>query len=116
MNERTEKLLRELAEKLGTTAEHLWSVLIREAGIEAVTGIVLLIGTALSLVVFLWLTRLAWIKASDSSEDVWIFPAIVLSTGSLIFAIALAVQVSEVGLIVSGFCNPEYWAFKQIIH
>ena len=29
MNDKTEQLVRELAEKLGTTVEHLWGVLVQ---------------------------------------------------------------------------------------
>ena len=35
MNEATAKLIEELAAKLGTTAEHLWGVLVRQAPISA---------------------------------------------------------------------------------
>lgn len=43
MNEQTEKLLREIAAKIGTTGEHLWGVLIQQAYIrawECVAGII----------------------------------------------------------------------------
>jgi hypothetical protein len=36
MNESTEQLIRELAIQFGTTTEHLWSVLIRQAFISSV--------------------------------------------------------------------------------
>jgi hypothetical protein len=117
MNEQTEKLLRELAEKLGTTAEHLWSVLIRQARIDAVTSIVLLVATASFLAVLLWLARFSCKKGIDSiNDDGWIFATVVFAIGAIILAVTLIVQVSELGLIVSGLCNPEYWALKQIIH
>ncbi len=43
MDEQIEKLLRELAEKLGTTAEHLWGVLMRQAPISGVIGILVFV-------------------------------------------------------------------------
>lgn len=43
MNEETSKLIRELADKLGTTAEHLWSVLVKQAPISSATDCVGLI-------------------------------------------------------------------------
>lgn len=55
MNEATQKMIEELATKLGVTAEHLWGVLCRQAPTSAVVG---LAGDA----VLLWLVVFAWRK------------------------------------------------------
>lgn len=51
MDERTEKLLRELADKFGTTVDHLWSVLVHQAPINATVDCV----AVLSLCGLSWL-------------------------------------------------------------
>jgi len=40
MNEDTIKLIRDLAEKFGTTSEHLWAVMVRQALISSIGEVV----------------------------------------------------------------------------
>lgn len=120
MNEQTEKLIRELADRLGTTAEHLWGVLIRQAGISGITNL---------LVCAAWGALLAWgyrflrrkttaplatalnphPRAEWDDQD-WIW---------LVFGFVVAVVALVVGCnleqIVGSLLNPEYWALQQLL-
>lgn len=119
MNEQTEKLVRELADKLGTTADHLWGVLIKQAPVSAVTS--LLGGVAIfALLVYAWRFRAKKMAAeTNKNYGDWAgdSPISVIS-GMLLciatFALVLA-AAGELPLVLAGFFNPEYWALKQIL-
>ena len=114
MNETTEKLIRELAEKLGTTADHLWGVLIRQAPISSATEAAAL---GIYAAVMVWGYRLVREKTKtngDWNDDCGsiALPWMVWSVGVLGLLIALGCSLSN---IVAGFVNPEYWALKQLV-
>ena len=111
MNEATQKMIEELAAKLGTTAEHLWGVLCRQAPISAVVG--LACDAAL-----LWLAVLAWRKLSRVNFDNWdndcgkgaLYGGLAIAT-----AIAAACALGALPVEIAGLLNPEYWALKQVL-
>jgi hypothetical protein len=122
MNENTEKLVRELAEKLGTTAEHLWGVLMKQAPITAATDSVI----AVIMLGVLWaLYRLVRSKtaAPPKSEDdrypsaEWREEGAFLSW--LILAIygatTVVVVCCTISTVVTATMNPEYWVLKQLL-
>ncbi len=114
MNEETTKLIQQLAEKFGTTAEHLWNVLVRQAPISA--GCDILISIASVLIAY-WFFRLIHIKTTDTEEkeadwkEEGAFVAWLL-LGLFIVITSICILGSIEG-VVSGFVNPEYWALKQ---
>lgn len=115
MNENTEKMIRELAEKLGTTVENLWHVLIKQASIDAITQSVILL---LCIIVLIFCFRIAKkfflrFQESDETSDLLLFMLFVAF--SAILLIHGLVIISNFGLVLSGFFNPEFWALKQII-
>lgn len=80
MNESTEMLVRELADKLGITAEHLWGVLIRQASITAATdSVIALIMVGLLLALYR-LVRLKTTVPPKSEDDR--YPSIECEGGS----------------------------------
>jgi predicted membrane channel-forming protein YqfA (hemolysin III family) len=103
------KRLDALAAKLGTTGEHLWGVLLRQARIEAWSDLMLfvfaLIVGCLSCFVFLKISE------RDDSNDFVPLAAIciLLAIGALAFVVELP------GAILTEFLNPEYWALKHIL-
>lgn len=109
MNETTQKLIRELADKLGTTTQHLWEVLVRQAPItSAVDGLIL----AASWIIAIYLAKAAMKKDWDDSSEMAIGG--VMSIVSLVFfLVAISCTYQYGALIVSGFFNPEYWALSQ---
>ena len=112
MDEKYVQLLETLALKLGTTAEHLWSVLVRQAPISGATNLVLCI----IAVLILWnLIKFVNHKTSNRDAD-WYYdrhPAW-FGIGILMFSASIGISVS-IPQIVYAFANPEYWALKQLL-
>ena len=109
-------LLEKLAEKLGTTAEYLWEVLVKQAEIQANFEYY---GWIISLVigiVFFLLTVIAFIGGINSDsydgEMFWV-------TGwvSLVVVVIMAF-VARAYLLGYYTCisNPEYWALKELFN
>jgi len=107
MDDKTEQLIRELAEQLGTTTEHLWGVLVTQAPISSATDIV---------VIGLWIWGLVlgarficrnWAKFGELSMLMTIGWGVL--TGIVVLAIGLSAST-----IIAGFLNPEYWALKEL--
>ena len=116
MNEKTEQLVRELAEKLGTTIEHLWSVLVRHAVIQSIVGLVIIAG--LIIVGTLW-TRFL-LKSTTSEDPRWPFddeiPAILIwAITSLGWLVIVIVVLEKLPVEITALMNPEYWALKQLL-
>lgn len=110
MNEQTAKLIEKLAEKLGTTAEHLWGVLVQQAYIDSVTK---LTGIIFSFIILCAILALfPKLKRMDFIEEGDFYHYVVL----ILFAFVLICYASsEASIIIAGFVNPEYWALKQVL-
>jgi hypothetical protein len=121
MNDQTIKLLRDLADKLGTTSEHLWGVLVRQAPISAITSLILFVGFCGFLV---WSFGFIKNKTTDQivgeqrtraewdSEGVGI-PAWII--WGLMFVLGVGFSFPICYDAICALFNPEYWALKQII-
>lgn len=115
MNENTEKLVRELADKLGTTADHLWAILTQQAAVWSYTAIVIDTGTILlALVLLVWGICIGRKVVSDNSEEYLWIPVVIAAVGGIVFFVGVINICCDLPSIVSGLFNPEYWAFKQI--
>ncbi len=110
MNEQTTQLLQSLADKLGTTAEHLWAVLVRQAPIN---GVVTLVQFALLGAYLYWLLGLR-----DRSAQ-WFDDAPPKFVGYCVaWAIAAIVSIAaffSLPELAASFFNPEYWALDRIL-
>ena len=87
MNDQTLQLLKQLADKLGTTAEHLWAVLVKQAGIEArmdagFAGMFLLL-----LIGSLVFTGYAWVKKQEEQYSDWEIGLVVAAVFSFLWLI-----------------------------
>lgn len=122
MNETTEKLVRELADKLGTTTEHLWAVLLKQALISATTDTIV----ALIMLAVLWAGyRLVKAKTTEppkTKEDLypsaeWVYEGALAAWGVLgIYALlTLITTCCTISTVVTATMNPEYWALKQLL-
>lgn len=111
MDEKYAQLLETIATKLGTTAEHLWGVLVRQAPISGATDLVLCI----ILAVAAWkLIELIKSKTADPESE-WRFdpmPAVFFAIVAIILSVLALLHIPG---IVSAFANPEYWALKQLL-
>ena len=109
MNEQTAALVDKLADKLGTTAEHLWGVLVTHAPISATVDLILcaalITGAAM---LFTLVKRKSRDEPNDDYVPAWIGVAAV-------FGIVALLVISSMHGIVAGFLNPEYWALKQLL-
>lgn len=122
MNEQTEKLLRELAAQFGTTVEHLWQVLVKQAAIEGVTGVLLWVFLGVFL---LWcFTKLKWLTTTPPATPEKRHPeppvdfeigVIMWGAFAIFSGICLICFADSFSDVVACFLNPEYWALKQII-
>ena len=110
MNIENETLIRELATRLGTTADHLWSVLIKQAYVSSLTDVIIICVWLVILVVTGGLLYRALREEVDA--DALIFPIVCW----LMFACFTVLVVSfSASNILSGFYNPEYWALQKVL-
>lgn len=119
MNDKTQQLLQEFATKLGTTVEHLWEVLVKQAWIEGMqdavfVAIVLTIWGALTFYVRKF-HRYFW---KDYAEDKYSNKIGMIVTAWVVYAVMSCIAF---GLVIgfsfsaqSCFQNPEFWALKQL--
>lgn len=110
MNEQTIKLINDLAARLGTTSEMLWSALIKQAFIDS-TATIAQIGILFGSCVWSFKALRAWSKTQDD----WGLPEIAYSVWGIWAITVVCMTVSAFPLLIAGFFNPEYWALKQII-
>lgn len=110
MNEQTEKLIRDLSEKLGTSAELLWGALLKQAPITAAMDTIIILLLAAVLV---WSYRLIKRKRVDWELDDDLECFIWMGWAALVLLdfVMIACNLTS---IVAGFFNPEYWALKQL--
>jgi hypothetical protein len=101
------QLLEKLALMMGTTVEHLWGVLIRQAPVSS--GIILLwmVSVGIGLI---WLWKITLRQTNDESK---VIGCIILGIISMVFITAYG---SNMPLIMAGFFNPEYWALNHFLH
>lgn len=114
MNQATIDALRALADKLGTTSEHLWGVLVRQAPISSATNLTLLVVTAIALVKA---GKSLWKYANR--EEVGVDDEFALGGGSITIAILSIVwmcfTLASAEHIIAGFVNPEFEALGYIL-
>lgn len=113
MDEKTLAALTALAQKLGTTAEYLWGVLVMQAPIQASVNLAV---QAAWVVVCLMLVRYVKRKTGGAKPE-WSdeFARIFAWAGlSIVCVISAAVILSQIADNVSAILNPEYWALRQI--
>lgn len=124
MNDETAKLIQQLADKLGTTAEHLWGVLVRQAPLAATWGIFELFIDGAIAALFWVIARKLVIRAAkmddDGSDELALFAcyasAFVCGVIALVFTVGFMLgDLGGFATTLAGFFNPEYWAFKQVV-
>lgn len=106
-----DKVIELLAQKLGTTVEFLWAVLLKQAPIYAISNTVQL---CVYLCAFaLWVRYLLKNVGNYGFIDD-VMPILVVITSFVGFALAIYVFL-EPPMILTAIFNPEFWALKQII-
>lgn len=116
MNDQTAKLLEQLAGKLGTTSEYLWTVLIKQAPVDATitliqSVLVLIAGVALCRAHLYFLNDDNKVSYYNLREGLAI-PMIVVSVVWFILLIGCFLLFES---IINGYFNPEFWALDYIM-
>lgn len=104
MTDKLQDQLAELAQKLGTTGEHLWQVCVRQAPISSTIYFFWMALTVALVIGFAW-------KAKRSKEW-WI---VVWGCASLLMVITGLIELSDLNQALAGYFNPEYAALKDIL-
>ena len=116
MDENTARVIQSLADKLGTTAEHLWGVLVRQAPITATIEI----GYIPVMLVLAWVGVKMLVKGKERFDegDNEVIGMTLSIAGFIICGVAAITLIAAFCCLstnIAGFLNPEYWALKQII-
>lgn len=115
------ELLEQLAERLGTTVEKLWAVLLKQASINGIVDSLILIGMVIfSIAAFRFVKKKTTKLKRTNGEcptaeweyeiafGAWLGVAVMF-----IFTILCIGILAE--SIVASFFNPEYWALSKIL-
>ena len=122
MDDKTLQALTALANKLGTTAEYLWGVLLRQAPITGVVNLAVMVTWVTAAVLLLrWVRRKTQVPPKTKEDP---YPraewdsdgAFFAWGGAILFAALTALIVGlELSGVVAALVNPEYWALRQIL-
>jgi len=107
-----EQLINKLADRLGTTADKLWAVLVEQAAVSAIANTTTLTVTGAILGLLAWRAKQVLNEGTYYERDKAIFGSLIVGLACLVWTICLLASVPD---IVSGFVNPEYWALKQLL-
>jgi hypothetical protein len=110
-------LLEKLAEKLGTTTDYLWGVLIKQAPITATVKLVYL---ALVIIggIALYKIHKRLCREVDGCNGYFEFGELAMApmvVATIIWAVLFIICFFQIGTIVTGFFNPEYWALDEVM-
>lgn len=107
MNEKTQEYLVALCEKLGTTAEHVWAVLIKQAIIMGwMNAVLFVICIVFILATVLLCKSKRFLDYGDGC------PLVVMVIFSCLFVLLAPIVFCEA---FTCLLNPEYWALKQVL-
>lgn len=119
MNEKTEQMLQDLAAKLGTTTEYLWTILVNQAKYDIIVSVIQM---ALMFAVVYWTIKLH-LRFSKKDEDgdtlywkkeeVLVIPMVFAGIASVLCIVFFLDGFND---LISAIFNPEYWALKRIFN
>jgi heme/copper-type cytochrome/quinol oxidase subunit 2 len=112
-----DKLLEQLAAKLGTTTEYLWHVLVEAQRINGVISLVELSIAIVFVIAAVKVFHYAWVYRSPENagygDDDWRMP--VLAISGVVFTVALISVLVTLEWSLLEFTRPEYAALKEIL-
>ena len=121
MNDQTAALLNQLAQKMGTTVQYLWGILIRQAPIDATITLIqfLIVGIATLCLYKTHIKLMSPIKYNKHGytgyEKYSEGAAIPMILGLLILIILIICCLLSIDDVINGYFNPEYWALRKVL-
>ena len=122
MDANTTALIEKLAAKLGTTAEHLWGVLLHQAPISGAVDLATVVVMVLMAIILFRFVRSKTTPPDRTYEQQyphaeWEYEgAGVAWLLTIICLVMVGIVVVELAQsIVAAFLNPEYWALSRIL-
>jgi hypothetical protein len=122
MDDKTLQALTDLANKIGTTTEYLWGVLLKQAPLTGVIDLLLTVAWVLGAVMWCRYVLRKTTRPHPTDDDMypcadWTGEAAFFSwLSAVLVAIVAAVVVSgSLATTVAALLNPEYWALRQIL-
>lgn len=122
MDAKTLDVLTQLAMKLNTTAEQLWSVLLHQAPLWALAMLVVM--AILVLLTVSWTRVVVWktswqpeTEGNRFSDQEWDDELAFFAWVSVVIAIAVTLLVVLINLndVVAALFNPQYWALRHFL-
>lgn len=118
MENETKELIEQLATKLGTTTEYLWSVMVKQAPVYAVSSTLEIIITII-IGIFLWKTHKKLSKEDENGRSLYYKyeerAGIPMIFATLIWGVFFMCAFFTLSNIITAIVNPEYWALMKII-
>jgi hypothetical protein len=113
MSDDLQKEIAQLAQKLGTTVDHLWSVLVRQAPIDS-TVFFLTMAAMAGVTYALW-RLFSKSKVNSENHQGECVKLIAMVLFGLMLAATFVVLTSGLSNAIAGFFNPEYWALQDLL-
>lgn len=102
-----------VAEKLGVAVQGLWQVLVSQAFVAGVTGVVFWVVALISG--YLMYRASLRLRASFDGDDNFDGPWMILTIVLTVLTVALVIHnLATLSLVITAFANPEYWALMRI--
>ena len=114
MDEKTLQALNALANKLGTTAEYLWGVLLRQAPITGALDLAVMAAWVAACVLLVRFVR----RKTRGEDPEWsdeMGRVFAWAGAACACALTALIVGLEFGQAVTAIVNPEYWALRQIL-
>lgn len=117
MDEKTEKILRDLASKLGTTTEKLYSVLVAQAKVELVGKYISLIIWVIWIIILFYFNKaITWDSTNETIFLNTAVPFVLVWIGNIVSVLSTVLNAGvTISTIVGLHKNPEYFAINKII-
>lgn len=113
MNNETASLLNKLADKLGTTAENLWAILLHQAPVDAtVTLIQSVIFLLTPFIVYKVHRRIEKMEYGYGENDAY---GILMILSAIVSVVLVIIVICSISTIINGYLNPQYWALEKIL-
>ena len=101
--------LQPLAEKLGTTAQYVWTLQVRQSYVD---GSIALVGLLFGMAIVGLTIFLNWKHKDDEDYDFDLWGVVSI----IIMLFGLGFILININTVFNAFINPEYYALQQLIN